>query len=61
MDQMSKMHTDEFEDFFFNVCNLDYSKMSKSMDSLKELMNKTDNKNILIICTILLILNILSN
>ena len=27
MAQMSNMNTDEFEDFFFNVCNLDYDKM----------------------------------
>ena len=38
---------DEFEEFFFNVCNLDYAKMSKAMDSLKELMNRTDNVHIL--------------
>ena len=31
-----------FEDFFYKVCNLDYSKMSKAMDSLVELMNRTD-------------------
>ncbi len=31
-----------FEDFFYRVCNLDYSKMSKAMDSLVELMNRTD-------------------
>ena len=47
MAQMSKMSTDEFEDFFFNVCNLDYAKMSKAMDILKELMNKTDKVHIL--------------
>lgn len=47
MAQMSKMNTDEFEDFFFNVCNLDYGKMSKAMDSLKSLMNKTDKVHIL--------------
>ena len=46
MAQMSKMNIDEFEDFFFNVCNLDYSKMSKAMDSLKNLMNKTDKVHI---------------
>ena len=33
---------DSFEDFYFKVCNLDYSKMSKAMDNLVELMNKTD-------------------
>lgn len=47
MAQMSKMSTEEFEDFYFNVCNLDYSKMSKAMDSLKNLMNKTDKVHIL--------------
>ena len=47
MAQMSKMTLEEFEDFYFNVCNLDYSKMSKAMDNLKDLMNKTDNVHIL--------------
>ncbi len=47
MAQMSKMNTDEFEDFFFQVCNLDYEKMSKAMDNLKQLMNKTDKVHIL--------------
>ena len=42
MAQLSKMSTEAFEDFYFNVCNLDYSKMSKAMDSLVDLMNKTD-------------------
>lgn len=37
---------DSFEDFYFRVCNLDYSKMSKAMDSLVELMNKTDKVRI---------------
>lgn len=37
---------DAFEDFYFKVCNLDYSKMSKSMDSLVALMNKTDKVRI---------------
>ncbi len=47
MAQMSKMNTEDFEDFYFNVCNLDYSKMSKAMDSLKDLMNRTDKVHIL--------------
>lgn len=37
---------DAFEDFYFKVCNLDYSKMSKAMDNLVELMNKTDKVRI---------------
>ena len=42
MSQLSEMSTEKFEDFYFNVCTLDYAKMSKAMDSLVELMNKTD-------------------
>jgi aminopeptidase len=42
MAQLASMATDEFEDFYFKVCNLDYSKMSKAMDSLAALMEKTD-------------------
>ena len=47
MAQMSKMNKDKFEEFFFNVCNLDYSKMSKAMDLLRDLLNKTDKVHIL--------------
>ena len=47
MAQMSKMNKDEFEDFFFNVCNIDYAKMSKAMEALKELLNKTDTVHII--------------
>ena len=42
MAQSAKTSLEDFEDFYFNVCNLDYSKMSNAMDSLVELMNKTD-------------------
>ena len=47
MAQMAKMNLDEFEEYFFNVCNLDYAKMSKAMDNLKELMNRTDKVHII--------------
>ena len=47
MAQMSNMSTEEFEDFYFNVCTLDYDKMSKAMDNLVELMNKAKNVHIL--------------
>ena len=40
------MSTEAFEDFYFNVCNLDYSKMDKAMDALKVLMDKTDKVRI---------------
>ncbi len=42
MAQLSDMSLEAFEDYYFNVCNLDYSKMSKAMDSLVTLMNQTD-------------------
>ena len=47
MAQMSKMSTEEFENFYFNVCTLDYDKMSKAMDNLVALMNKTKNAHII--------------
>lgn len=47
MAQKSKMSTEEFEGFFFRVCNLDYEKMSKAMGKLKELMNKTHKVHII--------------
>ncbi|RSK28207.1 aminopeptidase [Bacillus sp. HMF5848] len=46
MAQLAKMSTEAFEDFYFNVCNLDYGKMNRAMDSLVELMNKTDEVRI---------------
>lgn len=46
MAQNANMSTDKFEDYYFDVCNLDYSKMSKAMDSLVDLMNKTDKVRI---------------
>ncbi|KRQ87321.1 Aminopeptidase PepS [Caloramator mitchellensis] len=46
MAQLANMSTEAFEDFYFNVCNLDYSKMSRAMDPLVELMQKTDKVRI---------------
>jgi aminopeptidase len=46
MAQLAKMSTAGFEDFYFNVCNLDYSKMDKAMDALVERMNNTDEVRI---------------
>ena len=42
MAQLANMSQEAFEDFFFNVCTLDYKKMSRAMDSLVELMNRTE-------------------
>ena len=46
MAQSAGMSLEGFEDFYFKVCNLDYSKMSKAMDNLVNLMNKTDKVRI---------------
>lgn len=47
MAQMASMSTESFEDYYFNVCNLDYSKMDRAMDALKALMERTDRVHIL--------------
>lgn len=47
MAQMSKMSLEQFEDFYFKVCNLYYEKMSKAMENLKKLMDKTDKVHII--------------
>jgi aminopeptidase len=44
--QMANMSTEKFEDFYFDVCTLDYNKMSKAMDALVEVMEKTDKVRI---------------
>lgn len=47
MAQQSGTSTEAFEDFFFDVCTLDYAKMDKAMDGLKALMDKTDKVRLL--------------
>ena len=42
MAQLSNTSLESFTDFYFDVCNLDYSKMGKAMDKLVALMEKTD-------------------
>ena len=46
MAQLANMSTEAFEDFFFEVCNLDYAKMAKAMDPLIKLMERTDKVEI---------------
>lgn len=46
MAQLAGTSLESFEDFYFEVCTLDYAKMSKAMDSLVELMNRTDRVHI---------------
>jgi len=42
MAQLAEMSTEAFEDFYFDVCTLDYGRMSRAMVPLQELMNRTD-------------------
>jgi aminopeptidase len=42
MAQQAKMSTEAFEEYYFKVCNLDYRRMSKAMDPLVALMEKTN-------------------
>ena len=46
MAQLANQSLEAFEDFYFNVCNLDYSKMNESMQHLKALMERTDKVHI---------------
>lgn len=46
MAQQAKRSTEEFEDFFFRVCTLDYARMEPGMKALKELMDATDRVEI---------------
>lgn len=40
--QLCGMSTEAFEDYFFDVCTMDYARMDKAMDALKALMERTD-------------------
>lgn len=42
MAQLSNMSLEAFENFYFDVCTLDYNKMLNAMQPLIDLMNKTD-------------------
>jgi len=46
MAQQAGMSTEQFEDFFFDVCTLDYAKMQPGMKALATLMDKTDRVEI---------------
>lgn len=46
MAQLAGMSTEAFEDYYFRVCNLDYGKLSRAMDPLVELLNRTDRVRI---------------
>ena len=42
MAQLAGTSTEAFTGFFFDVCTMDYAKMNKAMDPLKNLMEATD-------------------
>jgi aminopeptidase len=42
MAQLAGMSTEAFEDFYFDVCTLDYRKLLPGMKALKGLLEKTD-------------------
>lgn len=46
MAQQAGKSSEAFEDFYFDVCNLDYGRMSRAMDPLVALMEKTDRVHI---------------
>lgn len=43
MAQLANMPTEVFENFYFDVCNLDYAKMDRAMDPLEKLMTETSH------------------
>jgi aminopeptidase len=42
MAQQAQMSTEAFEEFFFDVCTMDYTKMQQACEPLKALMERTD-------------------
>lgn len=46
MAQLAGVSTEQFEDFYFDVCNLDYSKMDKAMDVMQERLKTVDKVRI---------------
>ncbi|MDO4481661.1 MAG: aminopeptidase [Bacillota bacterium] len=46
MAQLAGTSQEAFEDFFFDVCTMDYTAMDKAMDNLAALMEKTDKVHI---------------
>ena len=47
MAQASRMSLETFEDYYFNVCTLDYAKMSRAMDALVTRLEAADQVHIL--------------
>ncbi|KZE46380.1 aminopeptidase [Brevibacillus parabrevis] len=47
MAQLANTSTEAFEQFYFDVCTMDYARMAKAMQPLKELMEQTDRVKII--------------
>ncbi len=47
MAQQANMSTAQFEDFYFNVCTVDYKRMERASVPLENLMGKTDQVHVL--------------
>ena len=47
LSQLAKMSLEEFTDYFYKVCTVDYDKMEKAMEPLKELLNNTKKVHII--------------
>ncbi|MEI6387641.1 MAG: aminopeptidase [Spirochaetota bacterium] len=45
--QLASMSEEAFEDWYFEVCTMDYARMSKAMDPLVAMMARTDNVRLL--------------
>jgi aminopeptidase len=46
MAQQARMSTEAFEDFYFDVCTVDYGAIARAMEPLKERMERTDEVRI---------------
>lgn len=46
MAQLANMSTEQFEDFYYRVCTLDYARMSEAMEPLRQRMERTDRVRI---------------
>ncbi|MFC7441277.1 aminopeptidase [Laceyella putida] len=46
MAQLANMSTEAFEDFYFQVCNVDYERMAKAMEPLVKRMEQADQVRI---------------
>jgi len=46
MAQLAETSQEKFEEFYYNVCNLNYARMSKAMNPLVRILEKTDKVRI---------------